>query len=223
MYDAPNSYVHNNLIVLPVSCSLCNDSARGILFDNRSTGEAAYNLIITRGNRAVRVRASMGSSGLTVSIHDNAFHSITEPGRLAAVHVGENDGSLSDIAVKVFNNTFELGPSGNGVVSSAATNVSVYDNSVTCLNNDCSTVGFFALTDVPAASYAQTGTTITVVNNQVAPLVAAGKPSVKACGPAGTLAYQCAGSKTATTEATVCNSGVAVGNGIINQVAPLCP
>jgi hypothetical protein len=220
MYDAPHSYVHNNMIVLPVVCSLCTDSARGILFDHHSdNGEAAYNEIVTRSNRAVRVRQSHH-----ISIHDNLFENITIGGRLAAVHVGESNVGIDNDFVDVFNNTFGLGPRGNGVVSSAASQVDVYDNTINCMNNDCSGIGFFALTDVPDTVPAdQTGTTMLVKNNDISSLTKAGKDTVKVCGPPGSVAFKCVGSSSATSSATVCNSGTAVGNGKIVNVNPPCP
>jgi hypothetical protein len=220
LWDAPNSYVHNNLIILPANCSLCSDSARGIIFDKGSNnGVAAYNVVVTWANRAVRVRQSAH-----ISIHDNQFSDVTTPGRYAAIHVGESNVGIDDDFVSAFNNTFELGPGGNGVVSSAAADVNVYNNTLTCLNNDCSTIGFFALTDVPDQVAAdQVGTSITLGSNDISALSALGKPAVKVCGPPGNPAYQCAGSKAATSTGIVCNSGDAVGNGSIKDVLPPCP
>jgi hypothetical protein len=144
-------------------------------------------------------------------------------GRLAAIHMGENDVDISAQAVEIYNNTFELGPSGNGVVVSSASGVTIENNTVTCLNNDCSSVGYFARTD-GVGTYGATGTEMSVKNNTVDVLTSAGKPAVMVCGPPGNVAYQCSTNATVnTTSAMVCNTGTAVGNGTITTNQPPCP
>ena len=215
MHDAPYSYVHNNYIVLPSSCPDCQDSARGILFDTHSShGQAAYNDIVTWSNRAVRVRGSQ-----YISVHDNLFENITKLGRFGAIHIGENYDNIDDDPMTVFNNTFQLGPGGNGVVSAVAVGAVVYGNTVTCVSEDCAGVGFFAMTDVPSTNYVQTGTTITVKNNDVTPLSTNGLPAVKACGPGDGAAHPCA-SPTGSGIVFYCNTGTVVGGGTITQQCP---
>jgi hypothetical protein len=223
LFASSGSFVHHNIISLPTICSLCTDSARGTIFDSSGNGEFAFNAVNTEANRGVRIR-SVPTSALTV-VHDNAFQNVLSPGRLAAVHVGENDQTLSTINVSVYGNTFQLGPGGNGVVSSAATNIFIRNNTISCLNGDCSSVGFLAETDVPAGTYATTGTNMTVSNNNVNVLSSASKPAVKVCQSPGTAGLTCSFSATQSlqTSATICNSGTAVGNGAINVVTPPCP
>jgi hypothetical protein len=222
LFASRGSFVHHNQINLPSVCTLCGESARGTIFDS-SNGEFAFNNVLTNANRGVRVR-SFPTSDIVI-VHDNAFRNVLAPGRIAAVHVGENDVNLSTINVFVYGNLFELGPGGNGVVSAAAKNVFVRNNIVSCVNGDCSTAGFLALTDVPAGSYGTTGTDITVSNNNVNVLNSVSRPAVKVCQSPGTAGLTCGFSSTQSlqTSATICNSGTAVGNGMINIVSPPCP
>lgn len=220
LYNAPYSSIHDNYFNLPTSCTSCTDTPRGIIFDHTSDNSQAYNnYFLVLANRGIRVRNSHH-----INIYNNNFDQVMAPGRFAAVHIGENDSSLDDDFVYVYGNSFTLGPGGNGVVSAAATDVYVYNNSVSCANGDCSGVGYFALGQVPAATYAQTGTTITVYNNNVSALDAAGKAAVMACGPPGDAAYRCAGSLTATSSAIVYSGqGTAVGNGAVNKMTTVSP
>jgi hypothetical protein len=213
------SYIHHNYISLPQNCSDCAGDSRGILFDWSKDGEASYNEILTGNNRAVRVRASNTETEL-VNIHDNLFRNILITGRLAAVHIGENDTALQIKTVNIYNNTFELGPGGNGIVVSEAKNVTAYNNTVSCVGGNCSAVGYFAQTQIANLTYAQTGTDMYVHDTT---LPGGFGNAVMICGSPGTE-YPCAYcTSTATTSGTVCNTGTVVGSGTINNVSPPCP
>ena len=224
LFATIGSLIHNNTFTLPSTCTLCTDTARATIFDTGGMGEFSFNTVTTLSNRGIRTRnlSSSAAGNLPIFVHDNSFLHVTTAGRLAAVHIGENDTNLNTTPVNVYNNNFELGPAGNGVVVSAADNVTVRSNTVTCFNNDCTGVGFFALTDVPN-TYASTGTDAIFSNNNVAPLTNAGLPSIKVCGVPGNVLYECSAQGQATTSATVCSSGTVVGNGTINVVSPPCP
>jgi hypothetical protein len=185
-----------------------------------SGGDFSFNTIVTRANRGVRVRSFPCTQ--TINIHDNYFTDILQSGRKAAVHVGENDHNLSNIVVNIYNNSFELGPGGNGVVSIAAMNVTAYNNTVTCLGGNCSGAGYFALTDAPYAGYAPTGTTLYLKNNNVSVLASAGLPAVMVCGSGAAGPNTCT-NLPSTTAATVCNSGTAIGTGTITSANAPCP
>lgn len=220
MYDAPHSYIHNNQIVLPVTCLNCADSARGILFDQTSDfGVASFNDIVANAaNRGVRVRDSHH-----MAVDDNLFENVISDGRYAAVHVGETNAGIDDDFVHVFNNTFQLGAGGNAVTSTAAADVYVYDNTTTCVANNCAGIGNLGRTDVEdSIAGDQSGGNITVSNNAVSAWTGVGLPAVHACGPSP-AAFDCSGSLIATTTATVCNSGTADGRGTIILDTPPCP
>jgi len=218
--QARYSYIHHNYISLPQSCSACTGDSRGILFDYCRDGEASYNEILTGNNRAVRVRADNPVYTEPVNIHDNLFRNILVPGRLAAVHTGENDNNLQIQPVNIYNNIFQLGPSGNGIVASSASNVTAYNNTVTCVSGNCSSVGYFAFTDI--LSSAPAGSDFWVKDNDVSVLTSAGKIAVKVCGPAGNPSYVCTYAA-GTSSARVCNTGTVVGNGTMTTETPPCP
>jgi hypothetical protein len=223
LFTADGSYVHNNLFNLPTTCPDCTDSARATIFDQMAPGEFAFNVVNTRANRAVRARSQAVYAG-TIKVHDNAFKNILTAGREGAIVNGENDNNLNSIPMDVYNNSFELGPSGNGFVCSAAINCNGYNNTVTCVSGDCSVVGYFGVAQVPSTSYGTSGTILRLTNNTVSVLTAAGKPAALACAsPPGNAAYDCAASAVATLTSTVqiCNSGTAVGNGTIEAVSCL--
>ncbi len=232
MFDAPHSYVYDNKIVLPSSCVGCTDTPRAILFDHDSNyGVAAFNELDLNGtNRGVRVREAQH-----ISIHDNAFNLIwasdpdpVESGeaRAGAVHIGENNYTLDDDYVDVYNNTFEFeGPGGVAVNSCEAADVYAFDNTATCQTTGCLN-NIFGQTDVVDTStqnpQAQTGTTIDVFNDNLSALTA---PTIHICGENPTGSYDCHGSITAITTGAACDlssSVVFTGYGTVNQVSAPC-
>jgi hypothetical protein len=209
IFNAPYSYVHDNYIVLeqPAYDTLHYDSARGILFDSEGKAPAGNstaenNHIYVNGNRAIRVRAESGDV-----IRNNYFYNIQLGGRLAAVHIGENDLASESAGAEVYSNLFELN-TGNGVAAGGTPSVSAYihDNAVACYGGNCGSAGYFALTDALISGY--NGASITVKNNNVSVLTSSGKPAVRICGP-GTN-YLCT-IREASTAGNVCNSGTVVG------------
>jgi hypothetical protein len=229
-FSSSKPYAHNNLFTLPAVCDAghsCQDSSRGIVDENGPPGEHAFNTFITRNNRGIRQRSGgIDSLPGTMLIHDNYFKNIQTTGRAAAIHIGENDNDINDTVVDAYSNAFQLASGGQGAVSSAAKNFTLENNIVTC-TPDCTSVGFFALTQVPSLSYGATGTQFLVKNNNVAALTAAGKSAGMACASPGNALYTCAAdaNATLTTTLSICNSGTAVGNGTIlivncNPVAP---
>jgi hypothetical protein len=232
LFDAPHSYVYHNKIVLPSSCIGCTDTPRAILFDHDSNyGVAAFNELDLNGtNRGVRVREAQH-----ISIHDNAFNLIwasdpdpVESGeaRAGAVHIGENNYTLDDDYVDVYNNTFEFeGPGGVAVNSCEAADVYAFDNTATCQTTGCSN-NIFGQTDVVDTAaqnpQAQTGTTINVFNDDLSALTT---PTLHICGENPSGAFDCHGSTTAVTTGTACNLGASVvftGYGTVNQVTAPC-
>lgn len=228
-YDAANSYYHNNKILLPANCATCGDAARGIIFDTDSNnGVAAFNEFFLNGpNRAVRVRLSQH-----ISVHDNLIHGVQGvakglPGaawdRYGAIHVGESNFSVDDDFLSVFNNQFEMGALGTAVDSSAAADVYVFDNTSTCTSGQDCTGVIWAKTDIPDTVAAdQSGTNLNVFNNDLSQIPS---PVFHVCGATDGSFFDCAGSTTGTTSATVCNQpGVTItGTGTATQVAAGTP
>lgn len=222
IYDSPYSYVHNNLITLQQPAYDTNhyDTARGILFDSvgkppAGKSVAAYNEIFTNGNRAIRVRAELDDT-----IHDNFLHDIRMVGSLGAIHIGDGDKASDAASATIYSNTFELND-GTAIFLSGASNVAstIYDNTVTCFQNNCSSSAWFARTDVLSTTFGDIGPNMFVENNNVS---AKTGDAILVCGPPGSPSYACYVSA-ATTSATVCNSGAAVGNGKVVNVDPPCP
>ncbi len=213
-----NPYTHNNEFIMPASCvNNCQDSSRAIIDEVGPPGEHSFNTFVTRNNRAVRQRSG-GIDQLPGSllVHDSYFKNIQTNGREAAITIGENDVDINDTVVDAYSNTFQLASGGQGAVSSAAKNFTLENNTVTC-TPDCTSVGFFALTEVPSLLYGATGTQFLVKNNDVSVLTAASKPAAMACASPGNALYTCAADSSATLTTTIqlCNSGTGVGNGTI--------
>jgi hypothetical protein len=220
IYNAPYSYVHDNYIVLeqPTYDTVNHESARGILFDSQGKPPAGNsiaenNYIYVNRNRAVRVRAEYGDV-----IRNNYFYNIRLPGRLGAVDIGNGDTASDGASAEVYSNMFEI-LDGNAIVVAGPTNVTanIHDNSVTCYQGNCSSAGYFILLDVPSTLFGNAGPIVAAANNNTSALNAAAKAAVKVCGtssPTGTT-YYCTVTS-ASSSATVCNSGQAVGGGTIN-------
>lgn len=212
---APYMYLHDNDVVLDYSSF--GDTARGLMCDygnNNSGGgvggtcDMYNNLITATNNRAIRYR-STSTNPQSGNVYNNTIYNIQTTGRLAAIHIGENDVSLQLNNLNIYDNSFELNRGGNGIVVGAATGVTIHDNKVTCYQGTCVSVGYFAHTD--AWDYAHNGTSMTVTNTNLPSGLST--PAVELCGPVGNPLYGCTDSPTQTTSATVCNSGTAVGNG----------
>jgi len=207
LWVGAGSSVHNNVFNMPADCATCLDSARATVFDGNDGGAFYKNVVNVHNNRAVRVRSD--GSLREIKIYANTFKDIRTSGRFGAIHIGENDNTLQTQPVNVYSNTFELGPDGNGVVCAQSSGCDIHDNRVTCVS-DCAKVGYFGLAQV-VANYALTGTVLTLRNNDVASLTAAGKPAAFACGE-----KSCVVEKAFATVVT-CKSGAASGAGKIQR------
>jgi hypothetical protein len=231
-----NVVAHHNLINM-VQRTTAATHGRGILCDGVGkesvlTGCEVYdNDIYANNNWAVTVRESeVACEYDNVQIHDNYIHNIRATSYGAAIFLGGNTGLTGDgmtgclgnyVNTNVYNNTLEMND-GNAVSVDAIHGPVIRNNTVTC-TTDCSSAGWFAQTiEGYAGAVFLSGTDMTVKDNDVSVLTAAGKNAVKVCGPAGNPSYVC-NEPAATTSATVCNTGTVVGNGQITTNNPPCP
>ncbi len=173
---------------------------------------ALNNYIHAGPNRAFRVRAEQADM-----IHDNTIVDGNLGGRLAVIHVGENDAASEYASATVYNNTITL-TGGNAIVSTGDQNVLVtaYANTVLCTGL-CSAVAYAARTDALIAG--QQGAQINIKNTT---LGSGYGNAVAICGTAGTPTCTIT---TAASMATVCNTGTVIhGTGAIitTNTAP-CP
>jgi len=233
LFAISNVLVDNNLVVMDKNTSN-GGAGRFVLWEGTTTPssglEIAYNDVTVNDQIAARIWGAMNGFFPGLRIHDNVFRHITIGTYFGAVHLGTNSVLLEDfVNGQVYNNTFEL-MGGHGVNVSEAKGVWVFSNTVTCGGQPCVKGFYLARTDVEEALAAvASGTNMTVSNNNVSALTSASMPAVMVCksptSSGGNIAYNCAYSATIalSTSGTVCNSGIAVGNGTIKNVIPPCP
>jgi lipopolysaccharide export system protein LptA len=224
--DTSYAYIHDNYILLdPVSSGI--QDGRGLICDAgagvNGTCDIYNNSVTATNNRAIRFREFPPASGQGGpwgiqhgNVYNNVISNIQEGGRLAAIHIGENDNNLMTTAINIYGNTLELN-NGNGVVVVSANGVTARDNTFTCYGGSCVSAGWPLFTD--ALGYSSGQTNASFKNNTIPVGIT---NSVKVCGPPGNPSYACS-APAETTSATVCNTGGVVGNGTITTLSAPCP
>jgi hypothetical protein len=220
----PYAYIHDNYILLdPVSSGI--QDGRGLICDSgagvNGTCDMYNNIIYATNNRAIRFRQFPPTSGQggqwgiqRGNVYNNFIYNIQVGGRLAAIHIGEDDFNLMTTAINIYNNSLELN-NGNGIVVVSANGVTALNNAFTCYGGTCGSASIPMFTDALGYSGGQTNA---YFKNNVIP--AGITNGVKVCGPPGNASYGCSSSE--TTAATVCATGNAVGNGRITANAAPC-
>jgi len=221
------AYIHDNEVQMdPVSGP--TQDGRGIICDLgagvEGTCDIYNNIIVPTNNRAIRYRefppgcpGGGGPWGIQVgNVYNNIISNIQKGGRLAAIHIGEDDCNLMTTAINIYNNSLELN-NGNGIVVVSANGVTAFNNAFTCYGGNCNSAGWPLFTDALGFSNGQTNA---YFKNNAIP--AGITNSVRVCGPPGNPSHSCS-APDETTSATVCNTGAAVGNGTLTTLTPPCP
>jgi hypothetical protein len=186
--------LHHNRVNLLTNAT--DATARGLVWENSSQGEAWNNLLNNNNNRSFRMRRSHN-----VRIHENDFKVITDTRGFGALHLGDPDTGDDDLNVLVDANNFELA-GGNVIFLRSGFKALVRGNFFTCVGG-CSTS---SLGSIRAPNPTGFRSEVTFENNQGIVLFAA-PPQINVQAPA---------------QVTVCNSGTAGGTGTV-IIEPVCP